>query len=208
MCSMNRVIKLLLFSDIFLVTGFGLIEPVFAIYVSDKLTGGSVFAVGLASTIYFVTKSLVELPFSRYVDTHNRRKFWLLLGTMCTAAVPLIYVFATRVEHIYLAQILYGIGSGLAFPTWLGLWSTSLDTHHESYEWSIYQAMTGFGAGAAAAVGSALVELVGFQFTFIIVGLISTLGCAILLILPEGSFKKLALRTPRRLPHHKRSLFR
>jgi DHA1 family quinolone resistance protein-like MFS transporter len=205
---MNRVIKLLLISDMFLVTGFGLIDPVLAIYINDRLVGGSLFAVGLASAIYFFTKSIIELPFSRYVDSHDRSKFWLVLGTICTAAVPFVYVFATRIEHIYLAQVLYGIGSGLAFPTWLGLWSTHLDRHHESYEWSLYQTLAGVGAGGAAAIGSALAEWVGFQATFIIVGVFSVASSLVLLFLQNDRTRRSPTKVPNGRNHKIKNLFR
>ena len=54
---MNRTIKLLMFSDIFVLTGFGLIEPILAIFIKENLVGGTIFAAGLASMIFLVTKS-------------------------------------------------------------------------------------------------------------------------------------------------------
>ena len=186
---MNKTIKLLMISDIFVLTGFGLIEPILAIFIKENLIGGTIFAAGLAGTLFLLTKCLVQLPFSRYVDEHDKKIRWLIVGTMLISIVPFIYIFAEKIEYIYLAQIIYGIGSGLAYPTWLGLWSTNLDRKKESFEWSLYSTMTGLGAAAAAAIGAAFAQMIGFNYTFVFVGFMSIAGCLVLLWLEEKSEK-------------------
>ena len=36
---MNRTVKLLILSDIFILTGFGLITPILAIFIKDDIVG-------------------------------------------------------------------------------------------------------------------------------------------------------------------------
>ena len=184
---MNKTVKLLILSDIFVMTGFGLIEPILAIFIKENLINGTIFAVGFASMLFLVTKCIVQLPFSRYVDKHNQKVKWLILGTFIVALVPFIYIFSKNVIHIYVAQILFGVGSGLAYPTWLGLWSTHLDRKHESFEWSLYSTLTGLGTAATAAIGAIIAEYVGFTFTFMLVGFMSIIGCLTLLGLERRS---------------------
>lgn len=178
-----------MFSDISVVTGFGLIAPILAIFIKDNLVGGTIFAAGLASTIFFITKSIIQLPFSRYVDKHDDNVKWLLLGTFLIGLVPFLYIFANSVIHIYIAQILYGIGSGLAYPTWLDLWSLNLDKDHESFEWSVYSTLVSLGAAITATIGAAISEFFGFTVTFVFVGILSLLGCFILIGLGQKKEK-------------------
>ena len=125
---MNRTMKLLLLSDIFVLTGFGLIQPILAIYINGGgVTGGTMLSAGLASALFLFTKSMVQLPFGHYVDKQPGKTKWLILGTLLMAGVPIIYITANSIYHIYLAEMIYGLGSGLAYPTWLGLWSANLD---------------------------------------------------------------------------------
>lgn len=177
-------------ADLFSVAGFGLIEPIIAVYFVEGIDGGSIFAVGIASMIYLLTKSLVQLPFSKYVDGHNNKKRWLIIGVFVFSLVPFLYIFATNIYHIYLAQILYGIGSGLAYPTWLALWSTHLDKKHEAFEWSLYSTLTGVGAALSAALGAGLAQVAGYPVTFMAVGILSLIGCGILLQLNRKHFVK------------------
>ena len=189
---MNRTIKLLMLSDIFLITGFGLIDPILAIFLKENLIGGTIFAAGIASTLFLITKSVVQLPFSRYVDKHDHKVRWLIVGTLIITTIPFLYIFLNDIKYIYLVQMLHGIGSGLAYPTWLGLWSTNLDRKHESFEWSLYSTLSGIGTSITGIVGAAIAEYLGFKFTFALVGFMSLLGSLILLGLEK---KKEKLKT-------------
>lgn len=186
---MNRTVKLLMLSDIFLITGFGLMGPILAIFIKEGITGGSIFAVGLASTIHIIVKSAVQLPFSRYVDSHKDKLRWLILGTFAMCSVPFIYMSATSIYHIFIAQIILGISGGLAFPTWLGLWSTNLDKKHESFEWSLYSTLTGLGTAATASIGAAIAQFFNFRVTFIFTGILALIGATILFSLERKNVK-------------------
>jgi len=201
---MNRTIKLLMISDIFLMTGFGLIDPILAIFIKENLIGGTIFAAGLASTLFLITKCAVQLPFSKYVDNHKDKVKWLIVGTFLISIVPFIYIFAKNVTFIYLAQVLHGFGSGLVYPTWLGLWSTHLDKKHESFEWSLYSTLTGLGIAFTATIGAAIAEFVGFVYTFVFVGIMSLISCFILF----GLERKNRILPKIEIEHyHKRSKF-
>ena len=181
---MNRTMKLLLLSDIFVLTGFGLIQPILAIYINDGgVTGGTMLTAGIASALFLFTKSMVQLPFGHYVDKQSSKSKWLILGTLLMAAVPIIYLSANSIYHIYLAELIYGLGSGLAYPTWLGLWSINLDRGKESFQWSIYHTTTGVGAAATGAGGAAMASQVGFSATFLLAGLLCIVGCLVLFVL-------------------------
>ena len=185
---MNRTMKLLLLSDIFVLTGFGLIQPILAIYINGGgVIGGTMLSAGLASALFLFTKSMVQLPFGHYVDKQPGKTKWLILGTLLMAGVPIIYITANNIYHIYLAEMIYGLGSGLAYPTWLGLWSANLDKGRESFQWSVYSTSTGLGTAATGAAGAAVASLVGFYATFIMAGLLCMLGCLALIYMGRRS---------------------
>ncbi len=187
---MNRTIVGLMVSDVFIFTGFGLVDPILAIFIKDHIAGGTIIAAGLASTIFFVVKSLVQLPFSRYVDTHDNKLKWLLVGTILTTAIPFLYLTANSIWMIYWIQVVHGIASGLAYPTWLGLWTAHMDRHHESFEWSLYSTLVGIGVGITATVGAAIAQNFGFSMTFILVGAMLLFGCAVLFLLENERERK------------------
>lgn len=178
----NAIILYLLFSDLFIATGFGLIDPILAVFFTDHITGGTVFTVGVASAIFMITKSLVQLPFSRHVDLHGDREDlkWLIRGTCIIAVVPFFYLFANDIVHVFLIQFVYGVGAGIAYATWLGMWSLHLDKAQESFEWSLYSTISNIGTALAAVAGAAVAALFGFDAVFIFVGVLSIIGALLL----------------------------
>lgn len=205
---MNRTIKLLMISDIFIFTGVGLFEPFLAVFVKETISGGTLFSAGIAGAIFLVTKSVLQLPFARYVDTHDDKVKWLILGTLLMCIVPIIFLFADSILIVYAAQALYGIGSALAFPTWLGLWSAHLDAHHETFEWSIYSTGIGIGTAISAAVGAGVADRYGFTATILLMELMLFVGFAFLFFLEwhaiaEKSVTAAQYHRQRRANHHK-----
>lgn len=177
---MNRNIKYLILSDITILTWFGLITPILAIFIKEDILGWTIFAAGLASTLFLISKSLIQLPFSRYVDTHDNKKRLLLIGSFLVVVVPFLYLIASDIRHIYLIQIFYGIGSGITYPTRLGIRSISLDKRKESFERSLYSTAISIGTAITAAVWWALAQYAWFNVLFISIGVFSLIWTLIL----------------------------
>jgi len=64
----NNLIKILTFSDVVIISGWGLTNPLFAVYVTQQIKGGNLELVGLATAIYWITRSLLQLPFAKLID--------------------------------------------------------------------------------------------------------------------------------------------
>ena len=185
---MNKTLYLLWFSDIFILTGFGLATPIMAIFIKETIVGGTILAAGIASAIFLCVKALVQIPFSKYVDNHEDKVKWLWIGTFLIITIPIQYLLARNVYSIYLAQVVYGIGAGIASAAWLSIWSTNLDKNHEGFEWSLYSATVGIGTGVAAFIGGLLATYIGFDATIIVMGILSVIGFLILLYMEHKTY--------------------
>jgi len=176
----------LLIADLFTITGFGLIEPIISIFVADRIDGGTITAAGVASSIFLIVKSCVSLPFARYIDRNQSMRIrWLIVGGAMMTLIPFLYAVVESIRPFYIAQIVYGIGSGFAHPTWLSLWSTNLDKGKEGFEWALYSTATSVGASVAGIIGARVADLYGFPITFVGVGLMSAVGTLLLLGLEQ-----------------------
>jgi len=94
-------------------------DPILAIFIKENLINGAIATAGIASTVFLITKYLVYLPFFIYVDKTKNKTKWLILGTLLVSTVLFFFIFAKSISFIFLAKIIHGVGSGLAFPTWL-----------------------------------------------------------------------------------------
>ncbi len=185
---MNTVIRALLLSDLLIITAFGLVEPIFAIFMTQSIARTTIAAIGIASGCFMVTKALVQVPFSRRIDVcddvHDTR--WLLYGSLIVTIVPVLYLLATEVWHIYLISTVQGLGAGLAYPAWLGLWSTHLDKGKESFEWSFYSTVISIGGAVAATAGGLIANAFGFEFLFVLIFCISAVGTVMVALLSRS----------------------
>ncbi len=177
---MNRTLKLLIFSDIFVLTGFALISPIMAIFIKENLIGGTIAAVGIAAAITTGLRCLLQLMFA-HIAKPKHRYIMAVAGTFFIAIVPFIYFFSTHIFHIYIAAVVHGFGAGLANPAWFSLFANNLAKGKKGWEWSIYSSLVGIGTAIAAFVGAQLASKFGFEPVFIVVGGLSLIGCFILL---------------------------
>lgn len=180
---MNKVLKYLTISDILLISSFGLVSPIFAVFLEDDIQGATITAIGIASGIYLIVKSLLQLLVSKYTDqdTGNRREFWtMLIGTIFLVIVPLMYIIATEMWQIYLIQVFYGLGGALSFPGWMSIFTKFIDKKREGFAWSLYDTAISLGSAGAATIGGFLADSYGFDKLFIVIFVISIIGTSLL----------------------------
>ena len=189
---MNKAIVVLIISDVFLLTGFGLVQPILSIYIKENLVGGTVLAAGIAVMLFMLTKSIVQLPLSKIVDKRKQsfRIKLMVAGTFMISLVPFLYIFSNHVFYIYLAQIIYGLGNGLAYPSWIGVWTRNSAVKNNSFDWSVYSTATGIGTAIAALIGATIAEFFGYVYTFMLVGILALFACFVLLGIECKTCKK------------------
>ena len=180
----NAVVQFLTYSDILMMSGWGLVLPIISVFFSDQIAGGDVKFAGLASTVYFIVKSVVQIPVARMVDKHRGEKddFWVMVvGSMLISLSAFLYMFATTRAHVYGIQVLYGIGGALSYPTWLAIFTRHVDKNREGLEWSLYYTSVDVGSALTAGLGGLLAASFGYQFLFWLVGVSSIAGTMFLI---------------------------
>lgn len=180
----NKIIRILIWSDILIISGFGLISPIFAVFITDQIQGGSLEVAGLASTVYLLSKSIFQLPLARLMDKirGKRDEFsMMLLGSLIISLTPLFYFWVRNPLQLFLVQGFYGIGGALVYPAWLALFTSHVDRDKLAFEWSIYGTGADVGGAIAAGVGGFLAGKFGFKPLFLIVSLVSFTGSLLLL---------------------------
>ncbi|MCL5090538.1 MAG: MFS transporter [Patescibacteria group bacterium] len=179
----NNLIKILTFSDVLIVSGWGLTNPLFAIFVTNQIKGGNLELIGLSTAVYCILRSALQLPFARLIDGIKGEidDFVLMaVGSIVMSLVPFLYSQATTNVHIILLQGLLGISSAMVSPGWLAIFTRHIDRHIEAEEWGLYNAMVGIGGALTGALGGFMAEKFGFRSLFIIVGIISCFGTCFL----------------------------
>ena len=195
--SINKVIRVLVISDLFLNCGWGLLGPIFAIFIFQHIATGSIAEAariaGFASLFYWVTKSILQVPIGHYLDKNHGEKddFWfIILGMFLVSIVPFGYLISSLPWHIYIFQLLHATGMAMVYPPWLAIFTRHIDRGREAFEWSIESTSIGFGAGIAGAVGGVLVSFFSFKVVLILVGLFTIFSTLLLFFVRKEMFSK------------------
>ena len=191
----NHVVKTLVVSDFFINSGFSIFAPVFAIFVTKQIQGGSLEVIGFAAAIFQVFKVCFQIPVSRILDKTRSQKddfYSMVFGSIIIGIIPFLYLMATESIHIYLIQALYGIGAAFSIPPWYAIFSRHIDKMKENVEWSMDSIAIGISGAGAAALGGFLAQRFGFHIVFFIGGVVAIFGAVQQLMIFKDIKKKVS----------------
>jgi predicted MFS family arabinose efflux permease len=203
--SINKIIKILIASDVLLLTGFGFVSPIMAIFIAQRITVGDTAEAakiaGFSMAIYWGIKSLLEINIGRYLDKNHGEKddiIFAMIGNFLAALSIFLYIFSSLPWHIYALQGIYSVGMAMNIPAWTAIFTRHIDKGKEAFEWATRSTFIGIGAGAAGAMGGIIASKLGFNFLFVVVGIFALFSSLVLfLILKTISPKdKKSLRAP------------
>lgn len=193
----NNIIRIMITSDFFLNLGWGLLSPIFAIFIVQRITIGSSFEAariaGLAALCYWMTRSMLQIPIGRYLDKNHGEKddFWFMVtGTFIAGFIPIGYLFSFLPWHIYFLQIIYAIGMSMVIPSWLAIFTRHIDKGKEALEWSMESTFLGAGAGIAGGLGGIIASTFGFNVVFIFVSSFTFLSVILLFFIKNELYAK------------------
>ena len=191
--TINKVIKILIASDFLLQSGWGLIGPIFAIFLTKQIQGGSVTMVGFIAATYWFTKSIAQPFIAHFLDVKRGEKDdfrFLVSGMYLANLIPLGYVFSTQPWHIFTLEFIRGFAMACVVPSWSAIFTRHIDQGREAFSWSIESTGIGFAAGFAGAFGGILAIILGFRTVFVLVSLFGLISSSILLLIRHQLFPR------------------
>jgi len=193
MFNINKIIKILITSDFLLQSGWGLIGPIFAIFLTRQIQGGNLQMVGFVAAIYWVTKSIIQPFIAHQLDKNHGEKDdfrFLVAGMYIANLVPLGYIFSSQPWHIFTLEFIRALAMACVVPTWSGIFTRHIDRGREAFSWSIESTSIGFAAGIAGAIGAWLASIFGFKIVFILVSVFGLMSSSSLLLIRHQLFAK------------------
>ncbi len=173
----NAVTRVLVFVDFFYNFAFGSFGPIFAIFITQQIFGGTAAVAGFATSVYWLTKSVLQLPIARFLDKTDgeRDDFWaMFLGYFLSGVTPFLYLLVHTPFQLYLAQAYLGFMMAWAVPAWYGIFTRHIDSGRESFEWSLESVFSvGLATAISAALGGYLVDRFGFRWMLLVAGFLA-----------------------------------
>jgi MFS family permease len=180
--SINKIVFFLIKADFFFFSALGLVAPTFAVFLTDKLKDGSLEVAGFATAIYWIAKSIFEIPIAKFLDKRKGERddlLFLVAGYSIVALIHFGYTFATMSWHMYILEFIYGIAMAMAMPGWSAIFTRHIDKGKEGFEWSIEHATYSIGIGITGALGGIIVANYGFNVVFVLAGVVALIGALI-----------------------------
>ncbi len=191
--SINKVVKVMVFSDLFLNSGWGLVSPILAIYILGTIEGGNVQVAGIAMGVYWLGKSILQIPIAHYLDKNHGEKddyYALIGGTILASLTPLGFIFATVPWHIYVLQGIHALGMAMAIPSWSAIFTRHIEKKREAFCWSLDSSALGLGGGVAAILGGTIARIFGFIPLFIGVSIFGIVAGLLFLLIGKDLLPK------------------
>ena len=126
----NKVIKILITSDFLLQSGWGLIGPIFAIFLTRQIQGGDLKMVGFIAATYWLTKSIIQPFIAHRLDRDHGEKDdfnFLVIGIYVANLIPLGYIFSSQPWHIFTLEFIRGISMACVVPTWSAIFTRHIN---------------------------------------------------------------------------------
>lgn len=180
----NRVIKSLVISDFVIQFAFGLLSPIFAVFILNNVPGSTLKVIGLSATCYWIARVLSTVPLSKLMDRTDGERdefYFVVVGSFIMSSVPLLYLLVKEPAHLYIIQFVYGIAGSMAVPAWRILFVDHIDRGKTGYEWSLEDIAIGTAVASSAYIGSILADKFGFQVVLILLAMLSYVGTMLLI---------------------------
>jgi MFS family permease len=184
----GRLVKYFIWSDFFLLAGWGFIDPIFAVFIIKNIVGGTLVTVGIAAAIYWILRSLFQIPIAKYIDRtpSEQDDFKTLVGGLILAGMSAIaMVWVTLPWELYVIHAVQALAFAMYGASWPTIFSRHLDKDKISLDWSLDSAAIGVASGITGLLGGLTAEAFGFPAVFIIGGMLSFAAAFVLLSAPD-----------------------
>lgn len=185
----NRVMRAYIWWDLVINSAWGLLGPVFSIFLLEKIAGGNLAEgakiAGFATLAYWLAKAFLQIPIGNYLDKNHGEidDFWFyVVGTIITAFIPLGFLFATAAWHIYVLQVIHAVAMSMVIPSSYAIFIRHTDKGREAYESSLDSTLLGLGAGVAGAAGGIMAGYIGFTVILLLTSALNFM--AVLFLFP------------------------
>lgn len=193
----NRVIRILVASDFVLFFAVGLFTPIFAIFITEQIRGGTLAVVGMATTMYWIARLLTTVPLSKLMDKTDGEEdefYFMVIGTLLTAVIFILYTVASEVWHVYALQFSFGVLNSMIVPAWRIMFTNHIDREKTGYYWSVEDIGIGLAVAVSAYAGALAAEKFGFNVVLYVVAGLSIVSAFVLTFLRRYTYTFKELR--------------
>lgn len=162
----RKSIKILLYTNGIVLVAAAMIGPIYALFVEE--IGGNLMDASFAGAAFALSAGITTLLFGRIADKSSKKSLILALGYVLMGLGFFSYIFVESIMHLFLVQILIGLGEAIYSPAFDALYSEHIHKKQSGTEWWIWEAVNYFALAIGAFVWWIIVTYYGFDMVFIL----------------------------------------
>ena len=184
----NKLIRYFVLADLLLLGSWGLIAPIFAVFIVEKIVGATLVTVGMATAIGWLSRSIIQVPMGNFLDRRRGEKddfYSLILSLGLASLTAFALAVVETVNQLYLVLAVHGVAFGIYTTAWTSIFSRHLDRARPAFDWALDRTAVGVAIAVSGLLGGIVASYFGFAFTFLVVGTLSFLTMGIILMVPS-----------------------
>ena len=186
---MNKIQKVLLTAQGFIIAAFGMISPIYAVFVEQ--IGGGILAASGAVAAYSIATGVMVYIISKWEDHVKHLEKMMTIGYILSAIGFFGYIFVQNIYELIIVQILLGLSVAVRAPAFDAVYSKHLDHHHGVLQWGYWETMAYIVTALAALIGGYVANNYGFRMLFVVM-FISSLIALLYSLKQKGKYSKMS----------------
>lgn len=139
--ALNRIIFYLTLSDVFTWGLYTVISVFAGIYLEKRFNGSAVEYIGIGISIFYLSKSVTQIPIGILTDrvkTYKDDILLLFLGNIFMAIPYFFYPILESPLPFYFLQFIMGLGASMNLVCWRKTFAKNIDVGKEGLSYAIY----------------------------------------------------------------------
>lgn len=179
----NKGLRILLVTNAMILVCSAMITPIYAFFIED--VGGDLLDASFAGTIFAVTAALTTFITGKLSDKVREGELFVVFGYSLIAIGYFLLIFVDSVGFLLMVQILLGLGEAVYSPPFDALYSKHIDQGRAGLEWGAWESTNYITIALGAFAGGIVANTFGFDFLFLVMGIISAFSAVYILLLPR-----------------------
>jgi predicted MFS family arabinose efflux permease len=171
---MNKKAFTVLLSNYGAITSFGLLVPIFALFVVEL--GGTAKDAGIASAIYYFLGGIFMLLLRPLINRSKNRTKYYIFGNGLQAVCAFLLLFVDTLPQLFVLQAIFAFAAALRVPAQRALFGQYEDKGKEGSEWATFEGGNYIIMGLSAAFGGIIAVTLSFDSVFLAMTFIQTLS--------------------------------
>ena len=142
--------------------------------------GFNIESIGIITATYPAVWGLGQLITGKLADIYCKRDL-LFLGMFMQGLAILILLFAQTITHYVIISVVLGIGTAIVYPTFLSGIAENTNPQQRAKSLGVFRFWRDLGYAIGALLTGIFADLLGIQFSVIIIGILTLLSSLIIL---------------------------